>query len=439
MTSDATAVAKPFLPRGSRTYRISPRVPVRYRAVVGRAHVTRSLGTRDYAEAKRRAHAVMLGLYAEWDALIGVAPWADVLPVRIPSAVLRPPGQEDSATRPGPAGAPPLSDVLDSYIKERGAGLSDERADILRAVVRDLKEVCGDKAISAFTRADAGRFKDVLLCLPANLTKRRELRGLPLVAAAERAETLGLPRQSAKTLKKKWGILSGLFRHAALNHDGVENPFQSAALAVSDGVTDADQWDPFTAEELSALLNSSLPGELHWLTWLGLCTGARANELCQLRADLVRQYGDIHYIHLPPTIRLKRAASVRSVPIHPVLIDRGFMSYVKEANGGPLFPDLTVHKSGRMSDATGKAFSRHLVALGIKRARLSFNSLRHNFKAAWDRTHPSASEARERLIGHALKGLSGRYGQSYHAESLDMVLLTSRAKLLVQVQMLPQP
>ena len=41
-----TAV-KPYLPKGAKTYRIHPRVPVEYQAAVGAKHVTRSLGTGD--------------------------------------------------------------------------------------------------------------------------------------------------------------------------------------------------------------------------------------------------------------------------------------------------------------------------------------------------------------------------------------------------------
>jgi hypothetical protein len=40
-------VVKPYLPKGAKTFVIHPRVPEKYRAAVGCAHVTRTLGTRD--------------------------------------------------------------------------------------------------------------------------------------------------------------------------------------------------------------------------------------------------------------------------------------------------------------------------------------------------------------------------------------------------------
>jgi hypothetical protein len=65
---NAHAMTKPFLPKGSRTYHIHPRVPMEYREAVGSSHVTRSLGTRDFKDAKKRVHSVMQRLHREWDA-----------------------------------------------------------------------------------------------------------------------------------------------------------------------------------------------------------------------------------------------------------------------------------------------------------------------------------------------------------------------------------
>ena len=66
-------MVKPYLPKGAKTYRIHPRVPVEYQAAAGAKHVTRSLGTGDLREAKRRVPAAMQKLFSEWDALLGRA------------------------------------------------------------------------------------------------------------------------------------------------------------------------------------------------------------------------------------------------------------------------------------------------------------------------------------------------------------------------------
>ena len=66
-------MVKPYLPKGAKTYRIHPRVPVEYRTAVGATHVTRSLGTGDLRKAKRRVPAAMQKLLSEWETLVGNA------------------------------------------------------------------------------------------------------------------------------------------------------------------------------------------------------------------------------------------------------------------------------------------------------------------------------------------------------------------------------
>ena len=179
-------------------------------------------------------------------------------------------------------------------------------------------------------------------------------------------------------------------------------------------------------------LHLELPSHLYWLTQLGLYTGARLNELCQLKKSLIRRHGEIHYIYFSPDLRLKTGSKnscVRAVPIHAHLIELGSLDYVSSCSDA-LFPGLPQHKSGRFSDGPSKAFTRFLRAIGIKRSKLSFHSLRHTFVAALKRGAPSDGETRERLVGHALHGLAGRYGDSYRAEAQDMTLLAERAKVL---------
>jgi integrase len=336
---------------------------------------------------------------------------------------------------PSVPAVPDLSTLRESYISERGSGLSEERADTIRAVVRDFIAITTDKPITAYGRDDASAFKETMLALPGNWNKRKGLREHGIIEAAARAKALGLPRQGAETIKKKWSILFSLFDYAGRNYDGVQNPFHAKSLVVSDNLAANEQKSPFRSDELKILLESELPGHLRWLTWLGVFTGARLNELAQLSKNLIRQDGSVHYIYFSPELRLKsgeKKSCVRSVPIHSKLIELGFLDYVARCSGD-LFPGLPMHKSGRFSDAPSKAFSRHLRKIGVKRPRLSFHSLRHTFSAALKRLS-AEWEARQRLLGHAVAGVAGRYGDSYEAEAFDMQLLHMRAELIERLE-----
>lgn len=331
---------------------------------------------------------------------------------------------------------PILSKVVSQYISRRGTSLSTERADTIRATVRDLISVVGDKPVDTYDATDAEAYEGILRTLPGNWHKRGVLRTLDIKDAATKAMSLGLPPQAPKTIRKKWTILFGVFKHAAIKHR-LHNPFVAEALLIDDAGPVNAQWDAFKTNELVALLSSDLPGHLHWLTHLGLYTGARLNELCQLTSSHVRQHDDISYIYFSPELRLKtgeRESCVRSVPLHRDLIEEGFLDYVRQCDG-LLFPGIPQHKTGRFSDAPSKAFSRHLKAIGIKRPKLSFHSLRHTFTAAFKRHAPRDAETRERLLGHSDNSVAGRYGNDYASEAYDMVLLVERAKILGTVQL----
>ena len=261
------------------------------------------------------------------------------------------------------------------------------------------------------------------------------LRELSIARAADRATELKLPRQRAKTIRKKWSVLSSLFEQAAIGHP-VKNRFVAKALIVEDKVPAHRRKDVFEPDELSVLLASELPGHLYWLTWLGLYTGARLNELCQLTAAHIRQHRMIHYLYFSPELRLKTGedeSCIRSVPLHPELVKLGFLDYVAKCKGR-LFPGLPQHKSGRYSDAPSKAFTRHLRGIGIKRAKLSYQSLRKTFSSRLMTAAPSDFESRERLIGHATKGVSAHYRGSYEAEANDTMVLEHRVKVIERLR-----
>lgn len=345
-------------------------------------------------------------------------------------AIVEPP--KPAQVEPTPA-VPLLSALLEAYLRERGASLTEQVAAAHRAVVNDLITVVGDKRIDTYGRDDVRAFKDVVLHLPPNWMKRRELRDQTMVAAVQTAKVLDLPRQAPKTIQMKQAMLRMVFNYGAENYDDITNPFNGSAWATGQASA-SSQRDAFSKTELKTLMSSDLRGHLYWLTWLALCTGARLNELCQLATRHVRQNPTPH-IYFSPELRLKTGkrrgnSSVRSVPLHPKLIELGFIDYVSQCESneaGLLFPGLPLRKTGRLSDAPSKAFRRHLTAISLKRPTLSFHSLRHTFSAEFKRMAPTDIETRERLMGHAVSGVAGRYGNSYEAEANDFDLLTIRA------------
>ena len=127
----------------------------------------------------------------------------------------------------------------------------------------------------------------------------------------------------------------------------------------------------------------------YWVPLLGLFTGAREAELCQLVIADVRQDAPTGLwlldINSDTDKKLKTDASAREVPLHPTLIELGFLEYVgnvKASGGGQLFPGEPRNKRGEFS-AFSKRFNRYKEALGIRsdaNNKLDFHSFRHTLQ-----------------------------------------------------------
>jgi integrase len=177
---------------------------------------------------------------------------------------------------------------------------------------------------------------------------------------------------------------------------------------------------PWTAEHLSTLFNHKiwqhgvLPTDnkaggvaAYWIPLLGLYTGARCSELCQLRVD------DINWSDKVPTIRItdegddqsvKTMAGHRVIPIHSELIRLGLLDYVKSLNSKSLWPALP-----RRTDKAGGFFSQYF---GTLRKSLDippdtvFHSFRHGVRsllAEQGILEPTI----DRILGHESGGSVG--------------------------------
>ena len=80
----------------------------------------------------------------------------------------------------------------------------------------------------------------------------------------------------------------------------------------------------------------------------GLYTGAHLNELCQLYVNNIKEIDKIWCIDINRNTndkKLKNASSERVIPIHPKLIELGFLNFLKEQkkkNSQRLFSHLTL-------------------------------------------------------------------------------------------------
>lgn len=121
----------------------------------------------------------------------------------------------------------------------------------------------------------------------------------------------------------------------------------------------------------------------YWGVLLAAGTGARVNELGQLYADDVAEVNGIWGIHIRAGRRdqkLKNANSLRFIPLHPRLLEAGFLAYVEDvAQSGHerLFPHLPWNKKAGYGDALGDQFRAYLTSLKMMTPGMGFHSFRH--------------------------------------------------------------
>jgi integrase len=155
----------------------------------------------------------------------------------------------------------------------------------------------------------------------------------------------------------------------------------------------------------------------YWLPLLGLYTGARLNELGQLRLSDIMQEAYLDdddaeqsawVIRITADeadgLTLKNVGSERRVPIHTDIIGLGFLDYVqvqRERGERRVFPALKSDKYGTVTAAWSRWFNRYLrLGCGVTDARVVFHSFRHSFKH-YARAVRIPKDVHDAITGHA--------------------------------------
>lgn len=148
----------------------------------------------------------------------------------------------------------------------------------------------------------------------------------------------------------------------------------------------------------------------YWVPLLGLFTGARVGELCQLRvADVVADADGLPALRITDEAEgatVKSEAGNREVPIHPELIRLGFMDYVdatRKAGAVQLWP-LLKFRDGKPSGYFSAWFgdARKLAPIPVP----DFHSLRHTVRSKLtDADVPEPLQ--DRITGHEVRGSVG--------------------------------
>jgi integrase len=315
------------------------------------------------------------------------------------------PAQLGSPTRPTPPtafGGHTLQEIADKWVKER-APIKRTVGQAQKVIGRYVEHM-GDTKVEQITRRNVVEFKDKLL----------------------------ESGQTAVNTNKQLTLLSTLLNFAAKNSIIEQNPATGVNVEVRKNAKEARL--PFDIPALRALFSSPVyalgerpkggAGEAgYWLPLLALFTGARIEELCQLRPDdvyeetyreldgSVRSAWVLRITDEGPGQALKNPGSRRRIPIHAELIRLGFTEHVRQAKGrNRIFDKLVKDTVGDESGNWSKWFGGYLrEKAGVSDKRMVFHSFRHTFKHE-ARAMEIPEDVSDAITGHAGGKVSRNYG-----------------------------
>ena len=338
-----------------------------------------------------------------------------------------------------------ISKCIDLFIGEKKQSASGfenirERTESeIRTSLNLLVESFGDEPIGIITKEHSNKIKTQIKNLPRNRTKNPKYREKEI----QDFEKMKIPQKDllhTTTVNKHLGHLSSFMFWCVNNGYSDRNPF--TGMKIKQKKSARDERNRFTEQELKEIftkrnyLEYTKPSKdrycWYWTPLIAITTGLRANEICALYLDNIREISgnqrtkrwcfDIVEEINRPDKRLKNNASRRIIPIHDIILDLGFIDFLnlirKEPERKRLFEELT-YSEGTYAKSISRFWNnRYLPLLGLKNPKTGLHSLRHT---VIDHLKQKGVEPHfiNELVGHSQGNISlDRYGKGYNPDIL---------------------
>ena len=264
-------------------------------------------------------------------------------------------------------------------------------------------------------------YRDALTKAPARSGSIIELRDLSFPEKLKKADEGNYARLDRGTIADRLRQIQAVFQLAVDRGHLANNP---ARGVTESSLTSKPHRKAYTTEELQIIFSSEPydkawqleeQNDTFWVPLLGLFMGARASELYLRMEDVFEDDEHPHICVVDYKERsLKNRASERIIPIHPQLVELGFLDYCRRmrAKGDELFPEWEFRKGQKPSEsASRRRFNRHLKRLFPDRDfPADTHTFRHTFENALSASVISERIAR-RLAGRSLGGSVDDYNR----------------------------
>ncbi|QEE41039.1 MULTISPECIES: DUF6538 domain-containing protein [unclassified Methylobacterium] len=181
----------------------------------------------------------------------------------------------------------------------------------------------------------------------------------------------------------------------------------------------------FSSEEADLILSASLAPQnglasrelkdaRRWVPWLCAYSGARVNEITQLRVQDVKRSEGVWVMNITPEAGNTKTGP-REVPLHDHLVEQGFLDFVRSKKAGPLFYSVARQRGASAGNPTyvkvGGKLAEWVRAVGVDDENVQPNhGWRHRFKTI-GRAVGIDSARLDAIQGHAPATEGDKYGE----------------------------
>ena len=201
----------------------------------------------------------------------------------------------------------------------------------------------------------------------------------------------------------------------------------SAEIAIASGKKYAIKMRDYEPHEVGIILRASLAppsrrvspelaAARRWVPWICAYTGARVNEVTQLRVCDITLHDGVALMHIRAEAGTTKTGS-RIVPMHPHLVDQGFLDFLNAKKGEvPLFYRVTYQRRSAESlmppyEEMGARLSKWVRKLGLHDVHIDPNhAWRHRFKTVAGEVGIPERVA-DAIQGHTPSTIGRRYGK----------------------------
>jgi integrase len=316
-----------------------------------------------------------------------------------------------------------LSSAFDEYMEEGKRSNSPRTIQQKQDTLTLLCAIIGDVGVNSVDKTHGRQFKAVLMKMPSN-AKKLYPKVMPIEFLDKTIPSAQL--LSDTTINDYLDRMKAFFNWLIKNdyYNGTTNPFADLNLAKNKSAK--EDRDSFTSDQLQKIFTSPvykgcrdgkqtgryvtgdmiIKDDLYWLPLIGLYSGARLGEICQLQCDDIVQKDGVWCfdINNKGEKSLKNLHSIRMIPIHSTILNKGFIAYVNERKAAGR---NNVFNLG--SAQYSKRFGNLLKRVNAKTDKTSFHSYRHTMRDALVENEVAENIAKA-ILGHEDGSVHSRYG-----------------------------